>query len=865
MKVSINWMKQFGGQGLDMPTDKLVEKIGAQLGAVEEVIEWGPPYDGIVVVKVITCEKHPNADKLSLCTVDDNKVVKGIKRNEKGHVQVVCGAPNVQAGMLAAWLPPGVTVPNTLDKDPFVLEARDIRGQTSNGMLASLYELGISDDHDGILEIDPADVGKDLARPGVEFKKLYGLDDYVIDIENKMFTHRPDCFGQLGVAREIAGISHKVFKSPDWYIKQGEGQRAVFDSEGRALRLRLEREGKSVVAVTNKIPKLCKRYMAAVVHNIEVKTSPVWLQVALARAGVRPINNIVDITNYVMLMTGQPLHAFDFDKIAVNGKANIVVRNPNKGEKMTLLDGKEIEPRAEAILICDQDKPIALGGVMGGNNSEIDENTKRIIIESANFDMYNIRKTSMEHGIFTDAVTRFNKGQAPQQCQPVLDYAIKMVFDVCTDANLAGKPIDAYPKEMQNQSVAVSADFVNKRLGTKLSLKEMAKLLENVEFKIKTVPADKTRLHVQAPFWRTDIEIPEDIVEEIGRLYGYDHLPLELPRRSIQPTSRNQLLDFQDSVRRTLSAAGANEVLTYTFVHGNLLEKVGQDPKDAFKLSNAISPELQYYRLSLLPSLLEKVHLNLKSDRVRSEDNEFTLFEINPVHAKGFVDEDGLPIEDKRLALVFAADAKTATRKYQGAAYYAAVAYLEALLSGLGVEAVFHSAKDHAPKLSISRAAVAPFDKNRTAIVKTRTGEFLGEIGEFSASTKRNLKLPDFVAGSELDITQLMKAATSDNYLPMPRFPKVFQDITLRVPSDVSYGDLYGLLEEKLVEIQPSGAFSVLGQPSIYQSNDDKTHKNVTLRLWISHFDRTLKAEEVNKLLDDLAEQASDKFAAQRI
>lgn len=850
MKVSINWMKQFGGQGLDMPTDKLVEKIGAQLGAVEEVIEWGPRYDGIVVVKVVSCDKHPNADKLSLCIVDDNKVVKGVRRNEKGHIQVVCGAPNVRAGLLAAWLPPGVTVPNTLGKDPFVLEARDIRGQTSNGMLASLYELGISDDHDGILEIDPAEVGKDLARPGVEFKKLYGLDDHVIDIENKMFTHRPDCFGQLGVAREIVGISHKAFKSPDWYKEQGTGNRE---------------QGRSAVTVTNRIPKLCKRYMAAVVDNIEVKTSPVWLQVALARAGVRPINSIVDITNYIMLMTGQPLHAFDFDKIAVNGKANIVIRSPKHGEKMTLLDGKEIEPRAEAILICDQDKPIALGGVMGGSNSEIDESTRCIIIESANFDMYNIRKTSMEHGIFTDAVTRFNKGQAPQQCQPVLDYAVKMVSGICKDANLAGKPIDSYPDEMQNQSVAVSADFVNKRLGTKLSLKEMAKLLENVEFKIKTVPADKTRLHVQAPFWRTDIEIPEDIVEEIGRLYGYDHLPLELPRRSIQPTSRNQLSDFQDSVRRILSAAGANEVLTYTFVHGNLLEKAGQDTKDAFKLSNAISPELQYYRLSLLPSLLEKVHLNLKSDRVRSEDNEFALFEINPVHAKGFADEDGLPIEDKRLALVFAADAKTATRKYQGAAYYAAVAYLQVLLSDLGIQAVFHTAKVHAPKLGISKAAVAPFDKNRTAIIKTRTGEFLGEIGEFSSSTRRNLKLPDFVAGLELDITQLMKAATSNNYLPMPKYPKVSQDVTLRVPSDVSYGDLYALLEEKLVEMQPVGAFSTIGQPSIYQSDDDKAHKNVTLRLWISHFDRTLKAEEVNKLLDELAEHAHEKFEASRV
>ncbi|HSX44816.1 MAG TPA: phenylalanine--tRNA ligase subunit beta [Candidatus Saccharimonadales bacterium] len=840
MKVSVEWMKQFGGAGLNVVSDKLVEKIGSQLGEVEDVVNLGERYDGIVVAKVVSCIKHPDADKLSVCLIDDNKTTKGVKRDSKGLVQVVCGAPNVQAGQLVAWLPPGVTVPATLDKDPLVLEARNIRGETSNGMLASANELDLSDNHDGILVIDPIEVGKDLAKPGTTFKRLYGLDDHIIDIENKMFTHRPDCFGQLGVAREVSGINHKTFRSPSWYVKENS-----FDS--------FKSDQIKSLTITNEIPKLCRRYMAIAIDDVEVKPSPIWLQTYLNRIGVRPINNIVDITNYIMLMTGQPLHAFDFDKVAQNGRAKIVVRNPKKGETIKLLGGKTIEPRADAILICDQDKPIALGGVMGGDNSEIDNQTKRIIIECANFDMYNIRRTSMAHGLFTDAVTRFTKNQSPEQCAPVLYKTVQMISELCNDAKPIGHPVESYPRHAFNTPVAVSASFINDRLGTKLTLKEIAKLLENVEFKIKTVPADKSRLHIQAPFWRTDIEIPEDIVEEVGRLYGYDHLPLILPTRSIQPARPQDMLSFKNSLRSLLAEAGANELLTYTFVHSDLLEKSGQNPEDAFKLSNALSPDLQYYRLSLLPSLLEKVQPNLRSDRVRGEDNEFAIFEINPVHSKTFLGKDGLPAEDQRLALVFAADDKTATRKYQGVAYYAVVSYANYLLNYLGINTVFEPASQHQPKAAISQAAIAPFDKARTAIVKTVDGDFIGEIGEFSTKIRQNLKLPLFSAGFEFDVNTLLKLTSANqSYMPMPRFPKVVQDITLKVPVSTTYAELYNYLTGQLVELLPNNIWSELGLPRIYQSDTDTKHKNVTWRLWLSNYDKTLTTAEVNNYIDAL-------------
>jgi phenylalanyl-tRNA synthetase beta chain len=839
MKVSLNWVKEY--TDVKLSVDELVEKIGAQLGGVDEVVDLGKKYQGIIIAKVVTCEKHPNADKLSICTIDDGGKAKHVKRNSKGHIEVVCGAPNVRPTLQVAWIPPGVAVPSTIDKDPLILEAREIRGVVSNGMLASASELGLSDDHSGIVELEEGKAGDDFA-------KTYGLDDYIIDIENKMFTHRPDLFGILGVAREIAGIDHKAFKSPDWYVK--ENSLSV-----------LRDESVKSLSVDNQIPKLCPRYMAVTVSNVKVAPSPIWLQAHLSSVGIRPINNVVDMTNYMMMLTGQPLHAFDFDKIANDGKATIVVRNPKRSEEMTLLDGKTIKPRSDAILICDREKPIALGGVMGGNNSEIDENTTRIIIECANFDMYNIRRTAMEHGIFTDAVTRFNKGQSPWQCPPVLFKAVQLLQEICPDAKPSSKVVDSKHIKKANERVAVDAGFINARLGTKLSPSDMVKLLENVEFKTFKPPAGKGHIYMQPPFWRTDIEIPEDIVEEVGRLYGYDHLPLELPKRTIKPTEQDPMLELKNKIRGLLAEAGANEVLTYTFVHGNLMEKAGQDSGNAFQLSNALSPDLQYYRMSLLPSLLDKIHPNIKAGY-----SEFALFEMNPVHAKDLMKDD-LPVEDKRLAYVFAAEDKIAKEKYSGAPYYQAKKYLVNLLADLGVtNLVFEPATEYEPKQGISKAAIAPFERGRSAIVKTTDGQFIGELGEFTTSVRRNLKLPDFVAGFELDVVKLLElSGKSSSYVPLPRFPKVEQDISLKVPLGVTYRELFDFIWEELGKIQPENTFPTLGPVDIYQPEGDTQHKHITLRLNLASYERTLTAEEVNKLLDNVADAAKEKFGAERL
>ena len=843
MKISLNTIRRFNehykaAPAFTLGVDELVEKIGAQLGAVEEIIDLGAKYKGIIIVKVVACDKHPDADKLSLCKIDDGGAIKDIERDSHGYIQVVCGAPNVHEGMLAAWLPPGTTVPSTVGDEPLVLEAREIRGQKSNGMLASPKELVLGDSHEGILEIEG-----DL-QPGSDFAQAYALDDIVLDIENKMFTHRPDCFGFMGVARELAGIQGLPFKSPDWYTLNPKFP----DIEGEALKL----------AVKNELPELVPRFTAIVLSGVKVGPSPLWLQIYLAEIGQKSINNIVDYTNFYMQETGQPLHAYDYDKVKAlsNGEATFVIRNPKPGEKIKLLNGKEIEPRPEAVMIATDKQLVGIGGVMGGTETEVDGQTKNIILECANFDMYSIRRTAMAHGLFTDAVTRFTKGQSPLQNLAVLN---KIVDEIRKSGSgkVAGPAIDdnhldetIMTRESLRPPVTVAADFINSRLGLKLSVDEMTTLLQNVEFTIETKGDE---LVIKAPFWRTDIELREDVVEEVGRLYGYDKLPLDLPKRDLTPTAKDPLLTLKAEVRQKLSAAGANEVLTYSFVHGDLLAKAGQDPARAFQISNALSPDLQYYRLSLIPSLLEKVHPNIKAGY-----DEFALFELGKTHGLDHQEDDeGLPKEFEFTALVVAAADKL---KPAGSPYYQARKYLTELT---GVQLEFKPVGEGMQQYPV----VQPYDPNRSALVSVKgTGEFLGIIGEFKPGVARGLKLPKYCAGFEVDTTVLQAILkNAKKYVSLPRFPKVTQDITLKVPAELAYQELLDFVWAELAKVQPDNTLPSLAPVDIYQAKDDTKHKNVTFRLSIASYDRTLTDTEVNKHLDTVAAAAKAGLNAERI
>ena len=833
MKVSLNTVKQY--TKVDLPVDELVHLINQQLGGVERVTDLAAKYKDAVIVQVVSTVKHDNADKLSVCMVDDRGAVPDATRNADGLVQVVCGAPNVHDGMLAVWLPPKSTVPSSFDDaEPFVLDVREIRGVLSNGMMAAADELAIGSDHEGIIEIDPSEWRPyDVEiEPGVSFAEVYGLNDTIIDIENKMFTHRPDCFGQLGVAREIAGIQHQKFTSPDWYWKLPEFKK----SAGLEL------------TVSNDAPDKVPRFMSVAIKNVVIKPSPLWLQCALVALGSKPINNVVDVTNYVMLITGQPLHAYDYDKL--RGHA-LGVRLAHDGEKLPLLNGKTYSCDPSDVVIVDGEGPVGMGGIMGGGNSEVSADTKNIVLEAATFDMYTIRKTSMRHGLFTDAVTRFNKGQSPLQNDRALNLALVSIFNTAggTQASDVTNASHVEPKVYDSQSLSglmtVQSQFINDRLGLSLDAEAVAKLLRNVEFAC-IVSEGASAVDITAPFWRTDIELPEDIVEEVGRLYGFDKLPRELPTRSIKPVAENPGVVLKQSIRRVLVRSGANEVLTYSFVHENVLLRAGQDSATAYKLSNALSPDLQYYRLTLLPSLLAQVHPNIKAGH-----DSFALFEIGKGHTKGQLGEDGLPKEFECVASI------VADRKKTGAAYYQAKRLLEELLYDFGIK----NQVEYVPfELNDITRQTAYFAPGRAAIVMVG-GETIGRVGEFTASVQRGFKLPAYSAGFEIGLAQLLTLQQPKVYTSLSRFPHVTQDISIRVPVTVTFVDVQKLAQTNINAALQQDTAACITPVGVYQPDDGDT-KTITLRIQVTNSERTLTDSEVTSYLDIISAAAADTYYA---
>ena len=856
MKVSLNLIKQLINFELP-PVDELVARVNQQLGGVEAVIDLNAKYGGARIVRVVECAKHPDADRLSVTKIDDGGVVADVPRDDNGLVQVVCGAPNVHADMWAIWLPPKSTVPASFDDDdPFVLDARPLRGVLSQGMLAAADELDIGTDHEGIVEIKEHDVpvGVELTA-GARFAEMFGLDDYVLDIENKMFTHRPDCFGQLGVAREIAGIFHQQFTSPEWY----KSEQKFAEAEGLEL------------TVTNDASELVPRFMAVAIKDIEVKPSPLWLQCQLVAMGGKPINNIVDATNYIMLMTAQPTHAYNYDKLRGHKLEARLARN---GEKVSLLNGKEYELTTDDIVIADGEGVIGLAGIMGGNSTEVSDDTKNIVLECANFDMYALRRTAMRHGIFTDALTRFNKGQSPLQNAAVLKQLMSMVggvqasevFDKRNDRLMvmqhdsrvtfgsAGKEtISIFDWGAVTGVLVLESTFVNERLGTEFSPQEICRILKNVEIKAHEEPEPNTpyQFEVIAPFWRTDLELPEDIVEEVGRLYGFDKLPRQLPRRSIKPAPRNPRRQLKQAIRQSLSRTGANEVLTYSFVHERVLKNAEQDPSRAYRLSNALSPDLQYYRTGVLPSLLDKVHANIKAGH-----DEFMLFEIGKIHDKELpLTDENLPSEQTFVDGVYASK-----KPHTGAPFYKARKLVERLLADINVEADF-------VKIVESDADVpAPFDGQRSAWIVAKNGDKLGIVGELSQTARRNFKLPDYTAAFSLDIEKLQVCLTENrehNYRPLSRYPSTTRDISLKMQSAVDYASVYACAEEvakKHRELQIS-----ITPIAIYQPKDDDSTKTVTLSVKFTSAERTLADKDTAPIIEEIAAMAAEEFDAAQV
>jgi len=697
-------------------------------------------------------------------------------------------------------------------------------------MLASPKELGIGEAHEGILEIT-----KDVPA-GTRFADAYELNDYLLDIENKSLTHRPDTFGLIGFAREVAAIQGNTFETPA-RIRAEEPEW-------------IEKDGNEPTPnVTIDDPELSARYQAVVLTGVDAKVqSPLETQTYLARIGVRPHSAVVDATNYLMMLTGQPLHAFDYDKLKAvnNGEIDIHVRTGREGETLLLLDGRTIELSTNDIVIANGEKAVALAGAMGGAETEIDDNTTNVLLESATFNLYNLRNTQMRHGIFSEAITRFTKGQPAPLTAPVLAEAM-VLLQASGGAVRASDVADAYPGRTDVAVVSVTLDRINQALGSELSLADVTRILQNVEFSI-AIESDSVKIVVVAPYWRADIHIAEDLIEEIGRLSGFDMIEPTLPLRDFTAVSPDGFDTLRAQLRKTLARAGANEILTYSFVHGDLLQKAQQQPGDSYRITNSISPDLQYYRQTLTPSLLAHVHPNIKNGF-----DSFALFELNKTHDKSIgLDEDGVPKELDYLAFTVA-DKKSPN----GAPYYAAKKQLDYITTSLRLECVY------APIQQDSGDALsAPFEYRRSAMVTDKvSGERIGIVGEYKKSVQKAFKLPEYTAGFELDLRALYQATTKSGhtYRPLSKYPSTERDICFRVSSETNYQSLIGLVEAVLSESTLETSVSPV---DIYQG-DDRSIKHVTIRILLTSHQKTLTGDETTAVIEKVIQRVVDETAAQ--
>lgn len=613
MLISKKWLEQYLPEGFGLSDEELQERISVSLAEVEEIKDMGAELKNIVTGEIKEIKSLPKSSKLKLVTVDT-----GTSRKRT----ILCAATNISEGAIVPVALPGGTILNPKqeigEQTPIVIKEAVIAKVKSQGMLCSQKELGVSDDHTGIWILpDEVEVGED-------FVKL--LQDTILEIENKSLTHRPDCFSHVGIAREISAIVKTLFDYK-------ETEETLVPTKTLPLVVKVEDN------------KLCKRYTAISIQGVKIKKSPLWLQLRLLACGIRPINNIVDATNFVMLDLGQPLHAFDYNKLKT---PRIIVRTAKVSEKITTLDDEERELGNTHLLICDPSSPVGIAGVMGGKNSEIDKRTTDIVIESANFEMYNIRRTSQELGLRSEASTRFEKGLDPNLTLPALRRVVQLIIEIA-GGEIASELIDLYPTEETEKEIEFETTDVPRLLGIDITKEEIITVLDSLQLEIVSPEASATRIKTKIPTFRRDLNIKEDILEEIGRIYGYDKFTPTLPQHDLKSAKQNQRREFEKQAKLLLSALGFDEIYTYSFTGEDQYQKTLLQIGDCLKLKNPVSPDLSYMRTSIVPSLLEKVAPNLV------KFDEISIYESSKVYLKQ-KDEQGLPQQPKHITGLMSKD-----------------------------------------------------------------------------------------------------------------------------------------------------------------------------------------------------------------
>ena len=794
MLVSYNWLKQYTNIE-DNATD-LAEKITRGGIEVEGVEYLADNISNVVVGYVETKEKHPDAEKLNVCTVNVG---------EEDNLQIVCGAPNVDAGQYVIVAKVGATLPG------IKIKKAKLRGVESQGMICSLKELGLNQSvvpknyQDGIY------VFESEQKLGADAVEVLGLNDYILDLS--ITPNRADALSMRGLAYELGALYNQKVTFPDSEVEENYS-----DTE---LKVVVESDS-------------CKNYLGQVVKNIEVKDSPLWLQTRLMNSGIRPINNIVDITNFVLLEFGQPMHAFDKDLVG----NSIVVRNAKEGEVLETLDGEERKLKESDLVITDGTKPIALGGVMGGKNTEVSNNTKNIILESAYFNPVSIRRTSAAHGLRSDSSVRFEKGIDPNMQKAAIQRAVELILELCPNATVEAS-VGVVNKE-EEKEVVISTSYINNYLGITLSTEEITSILESLSF---SVEVNGEELTVKIPTRRPDISIKQDLVEEVIRIYGYDNLASTLPKFS--KTTKGGLTYSQRAIRdlrKVYVGLGFNDTINYSLVSDEESTQYTLDNHHKVRLMMPMTETHSTLRQSLIPGLLNTVQYN-----VARKQKDLKLLEIGRVFF-GSGDDNIQPKETLYLSGALTGEENSTKWLNESSVidFYTAKGYLEVIFERLGLD----------EKVLYKKAKIDGMHPGRTAEVYL--GEkligFIGEIHPVVASDKDLNETYVF----EINLDEVIsESKVKPKYEEVTKYPEITRDIAMLVDIVDEYQNIYDVIESinsKL--ITKIELFDLYVGPELLVGK-----KSIALTITYSDKQKTLTDEEVTKVHEKVL-KALDEYGA---
>jgi phenylalanyl-tRNA synthetase beta chain len=796
MKVSLNWLKEHVDIELS-PEDlgHLLTMAGLEVEGLEKV---GQNLDDILVARILAVNPHPNADRLSLCRVDTGTEI----------IQVVCGAPNASEGVLAPLILPGGKLP-----DGTKMKESRIRGEVSKGMLLAEDEMGLTDDHTGIMILPEG------ATPGTPLISLLSFPDWIFDVS--ITPNRPDCASVLGIAREIAANTGKPLKS----YEQG------VDEKGPAI------DGLTNVSVQD--PEGCPRYAAAVVQGVSLKPAPFWMRYRLFQSGVRSISNLVDVSNYVMLEMGQPLHAFDYDRLSEH---RIEVRRAKKGETFTTLDGVERDLDSETLLICDGQKPVALAGIMGGLNSEIHDQTKNILVESAFFDPITIRRGSKRLGLSTEASYRFERGADVGGVISALNRALYFI-NMLSGGVTAKGIMDNYSRPFTPPRISFRPEKANAILGTAISKNAMKGFFDALDMGVEE---DQDLLRVIPPTFRVDIKREVDLVEEVARLHGFDNIPVISPRITPSEVSESPDLLLRDKSRTMMTAFGFSEIITYSFVSPDSVNTlVGETPGalNAFtKIMNPLTVDQSVLRTSLIPGLMETAKYN-----VLHEMGDLRLFEWGKV----FFDRENNPQPLEKICLAGVMVGMHAEKSWyheeRAVDFYDIKGILSTLLKGLGLEGFrFKQEKD-----------IPGYDQNMSSAIYCADNTRLAQVG-FAAPEvidAYELKMKS-VCLFEIDVAALLAALPEKrSFVPFGRFPAVNRDLSLVLDRGIECSAITDIIMAEGGDLLESvHVFDFYEGERI-----DSSEKAISFKISFRSDRGTLDGEEINRLYDAIVGKIGQK------